>query len=317
MMIYKTIFILLIISIILSCTNASDEIDVNIIPNHMVDNRYILELPTKNNDTLNFFTDTGGGFDILWKSSYERFKFPYKKTEVRGRNMQAVVWDSIELKSTYESKELFKEELIVFPAPKMMPPSDGFLGGSFFVKGSIWQFDYPNKTIGTIDSINWSKRSTNQIPMKMEKNANEKVTGIHSALDIMIKNDTLEVLFDTGATFLPTKKGREYIEPKGLESYAGSYLSSKKIKELHRQYPKWPFVEDGSRFGGGAAIIKVPQVKIGDQYAENVWFIERPGTNFVKINGEHLEGAIGGNVMKNFRVIADYRQQVFEFEKKQ
>ena len=42
--------------------------------------------------------------------------------------------------------------------------------------------------------------------MKIEKNANAKVTGIHSALDIMIENDILEVLFDTGATFLPTKK---------------------------------------------------------------------------------------------------------------
>lgn len=315
--IMKTIYVLLAVLCcsLISCDNQMKPLKVDILPSKMIDNRYILQLETQDQNTLNFFTDTGGGFDIIWKSAFDKLELPAVETEIRGRKLQAVEWEALELKKTFKTFKMFNGELIVFPAPEMIPESDGFLGGSFFLKGAIWQFDYINKNIGTLDTVNWSKRRTNQIPMKIQKNANGDITGIHPALDVIIENDTLKMLFDTGATLLPTEKGREYLKPEGLETYSGSYLSTKKIEELHAQHPDWTFVEKASAFGGGANMIRVPKVKIGKYHAEMVWFVERPKSNFIRIDGENLDGAIGGNLMKDFKVIADYKANVFEFEK--
>jgi|GEM_PF-4053600 len=310
----RTFFLLTLTIVLIGCGKKSDDLKVNILASEMLNNRYFLKFPTESKDTLKMFTDTGGGFDILWKSTFDSLNPPFALTEMRGRTLRRVQWESLRLIDFENSSELVKDDLIVYPAPKIMPDSDGFLGGSFFVNGKIWQFNYVDQTIGTIDTIRWDQRETNQLKMNIQKNDKNEITGIHPALKIVIGNDTLKVLFDTGATMLPSQKGRNALTPKNLPSYAGSYLSSKKIKELHKNHPDWTFIENGSKYAGGADMINIPEIKIGQIKAQNVWFVERPKSNFIKINGKHLDGAIGGNAMKNFKVIADYDTQVFEFE---
>lgn len=314
-MINKIFFAIAVSFFLMSCSEQEKTVEVTHIPSESINHRYVVQVATANNDTLNFFTDTGGGIDIIWKSAHERLELPSKKTEVRGRQMMAVDWDSIGLKTNFGNPQLFNGDLIVFPAPKGMPASDGFLGGIFFVKGSVWEFDYLRETIGVVQEINWPERETNKLPMFIKQNEKGEVTGIHSALNVMIEDDTLKVLFDTGATFLLTEKGREVLDPKGLQSYSGSYLSAKMIEDLHANHPDWEFIEEGSGYGGGANMIKVPKVRIGNYFAENVWFAARPKTNFVKIDDDHLDGALGGNAFKDFIIIADYTNTTFEFEK--
>lgn len=307
----------LVLFLISGCSEPSaKQANRTTIPSHMSDYRFVIELPTESGDTLNFVTDTGGGiYPILFESAFDQHGYPYTQMDIQGNTMKAVDWDSVRLEQPFAEMPMFDDQLIVLPMPGFMPKSDGFLGGSFFVKGGVWEFDYISKTISILDTIDWSKRSTNQLPMKISQDAEGNVTGIHPALDIIIEKDTLEVLFDTGGTFLPSEEGRKYFEPEDLKNYSGSYLSSAKIKELHEQHPEWRFVENGSIFNDGSDMIEVPEVQIGNVISENVWFIERPKTNFMKINGKHMDGALGGNGMKDFRVIADYRNLVFEFER--
>jgi len=66
-------------------------------------------------------------------------------------------------------------------------------------------------------------------------------------------------------------------------------------------------------------MIEVPELSIAGYNVKNVWFLRRPDNNF----NEHFSnwtdkpvvGAIGGNVLKGFRVVLDYPGSTASLEK--
>ena len=67
-------------------------------------------------------------------------------------------------------------------------------------------------------------------------------------------------------------------------------------------------------------MIEVPKIKIAGYTVGPVWFTRRADKNFhefmSKFMDKQVEGAIGGNALRHFRITIDYPQAKAVFEKK-
>lgn len=160
-----------------------------------------------------------------------------------------------------------------------------FIGQNFF-KNKIIEFNYKEKTVKELKKY---KKKYDYFPMiKSPKN-----NFIH--IDVNFEGSIERFLFDTGATLERNKK-----------QYGISFLNGKLFDKLKKKYKTINNYDDDS-----SPVIIIPKITIFGKVIKNVKFLRRHKkafiwmSNITKIN--HI-GAIGGNVLKNFTIICDYKK---------
>lgn len=199
----------------------------------------------------------------------------------------------------FRNKELMKytDEVTKYIEEKMFQHSPKvviFIGQDFF-KDKIFRFDYKDKIVEELNKNIYKKRRQYDMLKK------SKVTNwIH--LDITFEGKKQRFLFDTGATLERNNKehGISFLDGEIFDKLPKSY---KVIKN---------YDEDGS------PIVIIPEITVFDKKIKNVKFLRRNNNNFlIKMSGwtkiKHI-GAIGGNVLKNFNIICDYRDKKYYVE---
>ena len=194
-------------------------------------------------------------------------------------------------------------------------PQDIFLGQYFFL-GKAWTFDYPNEKIFVHTPIIKTKDGEKNIQflgLKKDKDGN-KLFG-HTSIKMIIDGDTLDMLFDTGASFILTDSGKIRLNTES-KSLAGSFIAKSVYDKWVYRHPDWKIFKASDM---GTNIIEVPEIKIGQYLVGPVLFSVRPDEVWsewmIKSMDKIVKGALGGSALKFFKVRVDYNNELIEFSR--
>ncbi len=162
-----------------------------------------------------------------------------------------------------------------------------FFGNNYW-KNKIYLFDYKQKQFCFINNI-----PTNFTQYKM---FNNKLN--YALFQLQFENKNEIFLFDTGACTSRKKN-----------IYGISFLDGIIFDKLQDKYKIIKNYDDD-----GSPCIIIPQIIIFNTIIKNVKFLRREKNAFInfmsKQTGIKHIGAIGGNILKKFRIICDYKHKI-------
>lgn len=291
--------------------------------------RFYLKIATTSGDTLLGYGDTGGGFTAVFPAAIDKAKLNSSVKTISDGNMEHSYIKFGDLVSDKKIPPIeipfsfpIKESIFLIPDNKMLEegqnllktiPQDIFLGQFFFL-GKAWTFDYLNEKIYVNTPVIKTKANEKNIQyLGLKKDsAGNKLFG-HPSIKIIVDGDTLDMLFDTGASFILTDSGKTKLNTE-KESLAGSFIARSVYDKWISRHPDWKIF---SKSDMGTNIIEVPEIKIGQYIAGPVLFSVRPDEAWsewmIKSMDKVVKGAVGGSALKFFKVKADYNNELIEF----
>ena len=272
---------------------------------------------TEKNDTITFFTDTGGG-RIIFGDAFDKLNIKSKKVpflKVQGHKIESTkLTDAFKLKGY--PLPISKHFVERGEKPEITSEIDGILGATWFAN-KCWEFDYQNKKLYVHKKYNWNNVSENKIiKLGFQKNIFRSKTTHFPRLPIIVEKDTIQMLFDTGASSFLSNNAKQIFGNK--KSVATSFMVARIFDKWHKNHPDWKYIEKGDKTGN-EDMIKVPKITIGNKEVGPVWFTRRENKNFDKWMSKwmdkKIEGAIGGSCFKYFhKIIIDYNTEKAYFE---
>jgi len=277
------------------------------------ENNQIYLLPTLlDNKQIKFFTDTGGGWNVISKELQQNYKFKTitKKSE-NGNYTLSEMPHFIQGKSiptgginNFMEGYLFiknKEEISSFRN------IDGLLGGRWHAE-KIINFDYINQKMSILESISEiNLKKYDEIKLGFQKH-NGVYTSAFPRIEIKVLGKALPMLFDTGATARLSAKAKQVLK-NNSDAVGTSYIVSSLFDKWQKENPSWLVIEKADKLLN-EPMIQVPEVQIGGQTIGPVWFTRRQNSNFHEYMSlymdKKIEGAIGGSLLKYLRIIIDY-----------
>jgi len=181
-------------------------------------------------------------------------------------------------------KIIYRDE----PALDYLPKKVIAFFGNDYWENKIYLFDYIQEKFNFINKI-----PKNLTPYKMfNKNL------FYSLFELKFEGKDEVFLFDTGAALTRNNK------PYGI-----SFLDGNIFDKLQNKYKVIKKYDDD-----GSPCIIIPEIIIFNTSVKNVKFLRREKNAFYNFmtnqTGIKHIGAIGGNVLKNFKIICDYKEKV-------
>ena len=286
-------------------------------------------MPTINGTSILGFCDTGGGFTALYPATITNLKLESKVStvEIEGRKVPYILVKDV-LGETYIPtpkipdyyKQYITSPFFEVPDDKELVsftrfiPQDAFLGQFFFIEHA-WTFDYKTGKIyiNTPLSLNAKDPNMQVLGFKKDKSGNKRFG--HASMKIVVDGQIIDVLFDTGASFLLGENAKKVFGA-DKKSAGGSFIAKSIFDMWHQQHPGWRVVEKGEM--NGSDMIEVPEVQVGNLKAGPAWFSKRPDEAWSKgmigSMDKVVKGAIGGSFLQYFKVQIDYNSELIRFE---
>lgn len=293
------------------------------LPSRFEEGRVFVQPVTRDGQKLEFYTDTGGGL-FLWGKVAERLKLTPEQIQLEGRSADMVRLPDFRSGEGIPLPEVAGGRMPVRPSSPDTKAheellGDGMLGMSWF-SGRVWTFDYPGRKLwlrapGDVPAVEASHQAALGFPTGPdgERYAN------FPRIQVKVDGETLDLLFDTGATLALTEAARQALGDGSTAARATSFIVRSTFERWHQRHPDWRVIEDADALLPGSAYIEVPEVEVAGYTVGPVGFTTRPDKNFheymSKMMDKQVEGALGGSALRFFRVTVDYPKAVAAFEK--
>jgi hypothetical protein len=301
------------------------------LPTRYEEGRWYVAPVTAQGEALLFYTDSGGGANMLLAPAAERLGLARETIDGDGQKIEVVAFPALSPSASIpppSSNGPAGGKLIVVPyegeARQMFPPgadgkpqASGFLGQWWFAD-RVWTFDYPGRRL--------LLRSPGDLPphpaehtatLGFQTGADGRRTSQFGRIQAEVDGETLDFLFDTGATTFLTGEARTSLGDGRPAERAASFITASSFGRWHTKHPDWRVIEKAER-GSGEAMIEVPAVRVGGYTVGPVWFTRRPDRNFHVHMFQWMdrppEGALGGSALQYLRVTVDYPGAVAIFE---
>jgi hypothetical protein len=299
--------------------------DAVAIPTQFDQYRFLATPVTTDGDTLAFITDSGGNSAFVFEGEADRLGLPSASFEDSGvYSKMAEAFNTVHL-PTFQGDASIPAPLLqgglLFAVPedqlfrrgayqkKMYGQAVGLLGNSWFAQRT-WRFDY------TRGQLTWMANGTlpetapdhrvDLVPVDGERG--DPQSG-KMMLPVIVEDDTLSMLFDTGASLALTDEAMEMLNDGRPAVREGSHIANRIYQRWRREHPEWRYLENAV-YDGQAHLIEVPEVEVAGHRVGPVWFDAQPwGTR------RAFEGAIGGSALKHFETVTvDFQagEAVFE-----
>ena len=299
-------------------TFAQSPSETHEIPARFTANRIHVFPVTTQGDTLHLNTDTGGGPPILLRPAVNRLNMPVDTLSRGGRSRQTVPFPQFKTEASIPAPH-GPNRLLVLPnrGPAKFLDADGQLGNSWFA-GKVWTFDYGAERLLLHDSAeNLSFNPEHTVPITFRTDSTGRHLHHHARIEATIADSTYSFLFDTGATFVLTKKGQDALG--GPQKQGGNFLIASVFDRLRNEHPNWRIVENATGFRNrNRPLIQVPNVTIAGHTVGPVWFERQPDRAFQKGRklslDRDVEGALGGSLFQYFRITVDYPGERAHFQ---
>lgn len=287
------------------------------LPTVFLENRFAVAPKLEDGTKLVFYTDSGGGRNLLDQAVAKRLHLPAGTFTAEGQTLPTTPWPRFSSQAFIPAPLDAKEPLLAFPHEQFEGmEGDGFLGQPWF-DGRTWTFDYPGKTLwwranGDLPKV----AAAHRIPLHFKTDPKTgKREFAFARMEIEVDGQKLPMLFDTGATLRLTPEAVKALGG-GPARRGGAFITRRVFERWQKAHPTWRVIQHAD---GKAPIIEVPRVKVAGYTVGPVWFAMRANKNFDEMMSSmmdaHVEGAFGGGGMKTFRVTVDYAQGVAVFEK--
>ena len=297
------------------------------LPTRYADGRFFVRPVTASGDTLDLFTDTGGG---LWISSTvaDSLKLPEQIAMIRdGKDTTYAVQLPAFASGAAIPKPLGSPGGRVNIMPKQVAermhgmPSmahwSGMLGQEWFA-GRTWTFDYPRGQLllhVAGDTVHRDPEHT--VPLGFQDDTGT-VHGLNfPRIRVLVDGDSLDLLFDTGASTTLTDSALRVVDDGRGAERATSFITQSIFERWRTKHPDWRMIGHAEE-GTGLPMIEVPHVSVGGYTVGPVWFTMRPDANFhdymTQFMDRRIEGALGGSALRYFRVTVDYPHSLAFFE---
>jgi hypothetical protein len=310
-----------------------------LVPSYFVEGeRFYIKIPIGGGDTIMGFGDTGGGVSMLMPDTKN-------KNNINSKLRTALIKGIMPLKYVLFS-DLVQDPNFPKPYPlrsfvlrnpfmritspyliippmedelklmtEVQPEMDAFLGQTFFMNKS-WTIDYPNKEVWVNTPLNNSLLDHPKVQkIGFKKNSNYDNIFGHPSMTIEIDGDTIDVLFDTGASLVLSKDGKKQMETV-KKTIGGSFIAASIFNKWRDKHPDWKYYPKADLAGD---VIEVPIVKIGGHEVGPVLFAKRRDENWsegmIASMDKIVKGAIGGSALKYLKVTIDYNSELIKFER--
>jgi hypothetical protein len=134
---------------------------------------------------------------------------------------------------------------------------------------------------------------------------------------VAIDGDSLDLLFDTGATITLSDSALAALGDRGPPARGTSFITQSVFTRWRQWHPDWRVIERADRVLDMPMIL-VPEVTIAGHTVGPAWFTMRPDRNFHQYMSQwmdrRIDGALGGSVLRYFRVTLDYPGAAAMFE---
>jgi hypothetical protein len=276
------------------------------LPAEFIQNRVFVVPRLADGTPLRFYTDSGGGWNMLPAELAERIGLrpgpdaqyddglPQKTVEFPIFAADAAIPHPV-------ADRWLDNRLAIVPG---QGSADGFLGNRWFAE-RIWEFDYGAGTLallapGAIPS------GMVRIPMTMRGD-----NMYWPRIVVEIDGEPIPLLLDTGAKATLAAGAAQALGVSAGTEVATSFITATHFGQWRERHPDWPVVADGDRIGQSVMpMIRVPEVEIAGHRVGPVWFAMRPDRSFTEfmssMTDEPVEGAIGGSAFRYFRMVLDY-----------
>ena len=287
-----------------------------VLPARWAADRFFVEPLTTDGKRLSLYTDTGGGL-FLTEGATQRLGLAVedgKPPSVRLPPFVPGAW----IPGVGESGD----RLPVMPKSARQPPGinlgDGILGQTWLA-GHCWTFDYPGRKLllraeGDLPAVEHAHRVTLGFPVGGDGTRQTNFPRIQAIVD----GETLDLLLDTGATTALLPEAVKALGDGGPAERATSFITSSTFARWRSRNAEWRVVEKAET-GTDQPMIEVPSLEVGGYSAGPVWFTRRPDPNFHEFMSQwmdrRVEGALGGNALRTFRVTVDYPSAIAAFER--
>jgi hypothetical protein len=281
------------------------------------EHRWIVRPVTAAGDTLDLYTDSGGGFLFIARERLApNTALVFAERTPAGDSMFTAPWP------TFRAGQEIPPPLYLTP-PSIttasvaafrrqagtIPGRDGFLGNGWFA-GRAWVFDYPAHRL-LLRAADTSPQALGgaTIPLGFKNGPGGGDAPWFARLRIAVDGDSLDLLFDTGATTVLTDSARMAVGDGRPASRAASFITRTVFDGWRRRHPDWRVIARGEE-GTGADMIEVPAVSVAGFTAGPVWFTARQDRAFTEYMSQWMDrpvvGAFGGSALHYFRVTVDY-----------
>ena len=133
-----------------------------------------------------------------------------------------------------------------------------------------------------------------------------------------LDGETIDFLFDTGATNVLPDKVLKEIGDGGPAERATSFLTRSQFEKWHKKHPNWRAL-DNVKTLSGMAMIEVPEVVIGRHAVGPVWFTVQPDRAFHRYMASMMDkptqGALGGSAFRQLVITVDWPNAIAVFER--
>lgn len=284
------------------------------------EHRFYVQPVTRDGVTLNFFTDTGGGL-LVFSDVVERLKLPVTKIKTDEGASDTVKLPAFKPDASIPAPPANDGILYVVPAKERNPMSQdwsGMLGQQWFA-GRTWTFDYPKKSLLLRADGDVPKQTAEHlVALGFQTSGSGKRKTNFPRIQITIDGEPTDLLFDTGASTVLTDEALISLNDKRRAVRATSFITASVFEKWRKKHPEWRVVETAEK-GSGQSMVEVPQILVAGYAVGPVWFTRRPDKNFHEYMSQwmdkRIDGALGGNALRFFRITVDYPRAVAVFEK--
>lgn len=304
----------LIVFSALAATTASSRT----IPARFIADRIYAAPVTTAGDTLLLYLDTGGGVNMVYPRTLVRLGLRADWVHQGDDSVQLVSLPPFAAGASIPlagPSSPFGERLLVVP-PEAPVDGDGFLGRTWFAD-RVWRLDYLGHTLTLLGA--GSTDGPHRVPLGFQVDSTGRRTTHFPRIRVEIDGDSLDLLFDTGATISLTDEGWAALRGDGTPRVrATSFIAQNVFERWRQRHPNWRVVEHADHVLDMPMIL-VPEVHVGGYEVGPAWFTMRPDANFHQFMSKwmdrRVEGALGGSVLHFFRVTLDYPGATATFER--
>ena len=257
--------------------------------------RWFVRPVTAAGDTLDLYTDTGGGRTFVVREALAPGAPVAVAFALAGDSAVAAPWAATRVAAA-------------FPAPLGGPPGtpapdlvtlaraavrradhgiggrDGVLGNEWFA-GRVWAFDYPGHTLTLLPArtvpvplgpapAGGPDAGGRTIPLYFRNPPTGGDAPWHPRVQVLVDGDTLDLLFDTGATTVWSDSARRAVGDRGPATRAASFIRRGVADRWRRRHPDWRVIAGGDtlRVSRRDDLGEVPALTVAGLTAGPVWF---------------------------------------------
>jgi len=192
------------------------------------------------------------------------------------------------------------------------------LGQRWFA-GGVWVFDYLDRKLVLKGDGFMPDSEMDQPAVRLGFRKEWGIrTANHPRFAVTIAGESVDCLFDTGATVWLTPEAQQAMNDKEATERATCFVAASLYDRWRKAHPNWRVVEKGCQ-RTGASLIEVPEVEITGFDVGPVWFTRRSDANFTWMSSfmdKPIRASMGGNFLHYFRVTVDYPKAVAYFQRR-